>query len=757
MHGRSCPLRAVNRIVSGYIMITFDKNYWFFYGIICFLCIFNTSLIFSIPLVLQVSGLITLCFLPGFLLCLLFGIHVSDGYENILYAIGVSIITDLLFGLLLNVLLPILGGDHPLSTQNLQIGFSVLILVLTILAFVTQKTPKVSLQLPQLTKPEKIYLISGLGIVICSLLGNYLLNANVSNILLMVSLFLIPVLLVSLIISYPAVPRRLYPVLIFFISFALVMILALKSNYILGDDVHSEFYFFQLTITNSLWVPDPQLLLSSAISISLLPAVFEKILLIDPQLLFKILYPLISSLTPVIVYQIVRKYFDEILAIFGSCFYIFQLIFINTTSNSRTSLIYFFFALVVLVLCDKELSHFKKYILLLLFIAGAVLSHYTSALFFFVILVFAFFMNLALNKVFRNTERGVVRLPLIIFFSILIYFWYEQIHDIFNIGYKFLSFRINILFDLFNSDVSKYHTYYSDSLVSLYSPSQRFINIYPRYFCFAFMGIGILYACYLLFRTIRKRDGTHQAIAAGTNPTILFMGLMAFFLLTLSVFASFLFFGYDTGRLSELLFVVLSVFLVAGVYWFFTIVVSLLEVSFSKRGSSQKGEPLIRYARTHQNKIVALILFVLIVPQLFSSTQVINQLYGGPYALTLNHPEFTSPYYDDPGRLYFIYDQDALALQWFNDNSEKNSFIHSDYYGNAKIISQINRRSTLYQNNIFESGEEENLNTAVFLAYLNVNLGKFYSVPQPMSKTQSINNILDGKNKIFENGAIIYQ
>ena len=157
-------------------MIKFDKNIWFLNYIICFLIIFNLALSYRIPLVLPLSGLIVLCILPGYLICLLFEIKVTDIYENFLYSIGLSIAFDLLFGLLINYLLPLFGINNPLSPHNLQIGFSIIILILTSLIVYTHKAPKISFKLPKILKIEKIFLTFAFAILSCIQIGIFLVN-----------------------------------------------------------------------------------------------------------------------------------------------------------------------------------------------------------------------------------------------------------------------------------------------------------------------------------------------------------------------------------------------------------------------------------------------------------------------------------------------------------------------------------------------------------------------------------------------------
>ena len=280
---------------------------WFLYSIILFLFIFNIALSLKIPFILPVFGMFILGIIPGYLVCLLFRIRVTDCYENFLYLIGVSILFDLIFGLLINTLLPVFGIDNPLSYQNLQMLYSIIILILTLLIVYTDNTPSISFKIPELGKQEKIFLISGFLLLICILSGIYLINADISNVLLLSSILSIPLFLMVLIVFDSEDIRRIYPFIIYLISFSLLMLLSLRSNYILGIDTHEEYYFFSTTLINSRWIPDTSSLLTSALSISILPVIFENFLNINPQLLFKIFYPCLFSITPLIIFVIGKK------------------------------------------------------------------------------------------------------------------------------------------------------------------------------------------------------------------------------------------------------------------------------------------------------------------------------------------------------------------------------------------------------------------------------------------------------------------
>jgi|GEM_PF-5040847 len=731
-------------------MIKFDKNFWFFYYIICLLFIFNIALIYRIPFILPLSGLIILCIMPGLLLCLLFEIKVTDTLENFLFWIGLSIVFDLLFGLLINTILPIFGERTPLSSQNLQILFSTIILILTSMILYKDKV-RISFAFPKFQIVEKILLILGFIMLFGVQTGIYLVNTNVSNLCLILSIFLIPLLLFFLIVYHNNSIKRIYPIIIYLISFSLLMLLTLRSNYIIGTDSHEEYYFFYNTFIHSIWIPDAAFLLSAALSISLLPTIFENFLNIDPQLIFKILFPLLFSVTPLIIFVIAKRYIDELVALFASCFFMFQIIFVATTYNSRTSIGIFFFAFAVLVFCNNELANPKKYALSLLFIAGTIFSHYTTSLIFLFIILLVYLIDLLLIRKNNLKENRFVNFPLIIFFLSLVYFWFQQIiNNVFNTSLKFALFRSNIFKDLLINDVG------SDKYTLPVQIPASFLlkfSIYMQYILFAIIGLGILIAFYSWFQKEILRNSMTK-FPINIDRTLLFMGVIAFGLLFCTVFAPLMFFGYDNSRISEQIFIILSVFLGIGAYNFFNLLLWKETQHFSSTRFHKKIEPLVNYCKINNIRVVSGILLILLIPQLLLATSLTNLFDQGPSSIIYNSPKYSKNLMFEYA---YSYDEDAMALHWFNNNSDMNAKIFSDGYGNKKIVSMINKPSVLYQKSILEQKYTDISNGYIFLTVTTEYYGTFINFLGGETKISSLQYLLNQKNKIFSNGAVLYK
>jgi uncharacterized membrane protein len=730
-------------------MIKFDKNIWFFNYILCFLVIFNLALLYRIPLVLPISGIIVLCILPGYLICLFFEIKVTDNYENFLYTIGLSILFDLLFCLLINTLLPLFGINNPLSSQNLQIGFSFIILILTSLIVYTLKAPKISLKLPKLFKIEKIFLTFAFAILVSIQIGIYLVNADITNFFLIFSIFLIPILLIFLIIFHNNSIKRIYPLILYLIGFSLLMLLTFRSNYIIGIDTHEEFYFFYTTFIHSVWVPDPSFLLSASLSISILPTIFARFFDINPQLLFKILYPLLFSIIPLIIYVIVKKYADELLAIFASCYFMFQTLFILTTYNGRTSTGIFFVAFAILILCNKELLNWKKYMLFMLFIAGIIFSHYTTALIFLGMISLAYLIDLILNRYINQKEKRFINFPLIFYFSSLTFFWYQQIiNNVFTTGLYSAILRIAIFNDLLKQDVGKY------IYPSLrYSSALWYYTRFTKVLIFILMGIGILFVFFCWLKKKNQRNSFPKLIV-NINRDLFFLGIVAIGLLLITVFAPFLFFTYDTDRTKELIDIVLPVFLILGSYNLFIFVSWYENLHCSNMKFHNKIAMLKNYCKSYKNQIISGILLFLLLPSLLFATGITYQVDGIPYSLILNSPKISKNI--DFGYAY-IFDQDAKALEWIKINSQKDSQIFSDGYGNKKITSLLNQNTTLYQKSLVELSDQNLLDGYIFLTVTNEHYGILKELDWKETTISQFGYILNQKNKIFSNGGVLFK
>jgi hypothetical protein len=244
-------------------------------------------------------------------------------------------------------------------------------------------------------------------------------------------------------------------------------------------------------------------------------------------------------------------------------------------------------------------------------------------------------------------------------------------------------------------------------------------------------------------------------INVNIDRSLVFMGIISLGILLCILFKPDLFLGYDTGRIQELIFIPLSIFLIIGACFLFNLVVYEKNADFLQMKSHKKIVLLINYLKLNQNKIISIILLFILIPQLLFATFISFQIDGGPYSIILNSPKY-SKNIDQLGFSY-TYDQDAMAIKWLKDYSYRNVSIYSDDYGTQKITSTIGQKSTLYQKSLTTFEEEDIVKGYIFLTVINEYYASSFTFNGEDTKISSLNHIIDQKNKIFSNGAVFYK
>jgi len=366
----------------------------------------------------------------------------------------------------------------------------------------------------------------------------------------------------------------------------------------------------------------------------------------------------------------------------------------------------------------------------------------------------AYLIDVVIARTENRKETRLINIPLIVFVSSLIFFWYQQIINIvFSSGLEFTMYRNNIFIDMLNNDLGSY-----SAPASVYSPSPslllRLIN-YSRLTLYALIGIGILVAFYrLLHKKIPRTTALRRFDKI--SKTMISMALIAFILLFGGIFAPFLFFGYDVARMCDLLFVILPVFLIAGAFTLFTPVIweEILPVS------TNFLHPCKNFFLAHHETIVSAILLILLIPQLLFATYLSDQIDGSQYSILLNSPKFlkgSNQFSEDPGKFSYTFDQDAAALYWFKGYSDNRTMIFSDYYGNKKITSLVNRRSSLYQSSLLDLSENDTKDAYVYLTFANGYFARFSDNRGKETDISTLDLVFSKKNKIFANDAVLYK
>jgi uncharacterized membrane protein len=342
------------------------------------------SLGFDLPVLRQLAGFLFLAFIPGMLILRVLKIHNISIIESLLYTVGLSIAFVMAIGVILNFALLPLGVSHPITLFPLITAITIALLALGIVAY---KRDKSFVPTSPQTEKEEGRTKVGLGarlnplllavlLPLLAILGASLVNSYQNNTLLLVLIFAIAII-IGLVAFNKFIPPQLYPFVIVMIAISLLYQTTLISNYLVGSDIHLEYYYAKLVSENGYWAASIADAVNSCLSIVMLAPVYSLLLNMDIVWLFKIIYPIFFCLVPLALYRIFRLQIGPRYAFLATFFFIaMPMFFMDMAQLARQQISELFFVLVILLMVDRKLALIQRTILVLIFGFGVVVSYY---------------------------------------------------------------------------------------------------------------------------------------------------------------------------------------------------------------------------------------------------------------------------------------------------------------------------------------------------------------------------------------------
>jgi uncharacterized membrane protein len=726
------------------------KEYFIF--IISMLLLANLAILLNILFLRQFLGFLFLTILPGLLIIQILKLDKLEFIEKFILSWGISISFLMFFGLLINNLSLSLGYDAPLSTISLLISFNIAFIVLAIIGYKIKTFEKSFTKnyLPSLnlSTSEKAFLIVPILFPALSIFGMYLMNTTDNNIILMFLLFLIPIYVAFICFFNQKFPERLYPVVIFSISISLLLLLSLRSNHIIGVDTHVAYYLFQIAFDDLHWsVSIIGNQLDACLSISILPTIYQSILNVSSEYLFKILYPLLYSVFPLVIYVISKKYIGEGYAFLAACFFMFQINFLWITANSRTCIAILFFALAMMTLFNDKIENpLKKRILFIVFMASCVVSHYSTTYIFFFVMVGAFIGVEILSK--KYTFKKVISLTFVMLFFSMIFFWYSQVTETaFNAGVGFIEETFSNLNKFFVEEM-RTEGYKHLAGQELAYPILSRVNLVLTWCTFIFIGIGVFTMIKRYKEMVAISNVKHKKpdfLKDKFEVTYFVIALACSGLLVVMVALPFLSIGYDINRTYCFSITILSVFFViGGIVLSKNLSLNLLRTVLSKMLRGKKALPKKQKEKENDSQVRAylIILFVLI-PYFLFATGSIHTIFGVPGGIILNSEGRA---YDN----YYVHDHESYGAKWLIEYKDKGISIYSDKYGHTRLTSQ--GKIPISSIDAYSLTENRTCEGYIYLRYYNVVNGKLLGKGYVLYNLSEYSHQFVEKNEIYANG-----
>lgn len=690
----------------------------------------DIAIFFDIQFARQIFGFLFLTILPGILILPIIKLDKIGYTEKFVLSIGLSVSFLMFFGLAINNMVLNLGYERPLTTTFLLISLNLAFIILMTIGYKLNNKSQIFLPNLNLRPTEKAFLSVSILFPALSIFGMRIMDSMDDNIILKLLLISIIMYISFICVFNRKFSQRLYPIVIFLISISILLLLSLRSNYILGIDTHAEYDFFSVTLNNLHWNILGYSSLDATLSISLLPAMYQSILNVNPEFLFKVIYSIIYSITPLAIYILSKRYIVDHYAFLASCFFMFQYNFFWTAANARTNMAILFFILAMMVLFSDRIELSKKRILLLIFVASSIVSHYsTSYIFFFLMLatligvigveIFSKRWHILQNLLdsyimelhslppgsIHNNKKDFGKIFVLIFF-IMIFFWYSQVTgSAFNAGSDFVRNTFGNLNKFFieESRGESVKMLLGNNILTNSIAYQ--IEFVFRLITFIFIGIGII------THNLRNSD----LLKARFNIKYIILALACFGLLVMMMVIPYIAIGYSIDRTYAVTLTILSVFFVIG------------------------GIRLSQYFKV-QGFIVVL---AILIPYFLSVSGLSYTFFNDQRSIILT----------SGGKLYdlmYIHDQEFFSAKWLEYNINNDIPIYSDIYGARWLVTLTNltdikpiKHALLYH---------KNKNRYIYLRYQNIIKGELVDYRVKIFKMEDYKDEFNRNEIIYDNG-----
>ena len=709
----------------------FQAKEWF---IITILMLFITDLviILDLPLLRDITPFLFFTIVPGFLIVAILKQNKIEFLIKILLSVGLSVSVLLSVGLLLNSLYPVLL--KPLSLTPMLLSLNLLVLILTIFAYQRNKNDFSSSLIfnynfklgDKLLSP----LIFPLLFPFMAVLGTYLMNTTLNNIIILTMLFLIPLYVVIIAYLRDRVHPVTYPVALFMIGLGLILMHSLTSAHIIGRDVHQEFYCFQLTLANFHWnINDFYSPYNACLGITILPTIYQVLSNMNPEYVFKLLFGLLGSILPLMVYTVAKKYLNHKFAFFASLLFVFQVFFIDIIGAVRqeVAIIFFFLSVIVIFDCfgDKkfEKSWVKK-LLFLIFVSSMVITHYTTSYVALVLLVPILLLPF-LKNLYIERKIKFINFEVLIIYFLIIFIWFILYAKVqFLAGSEVIQSTVaatasatgvgggNIVF--INSREGTVLTILGIGIKNL----PNLIAVIVNDLIFLTIGIGLItllvkYRRILKHKTVFIYDGIRTL-----DSKLVLAGLISLTLLALFIILPSVSFFYGSDRLFFQLLIFTGPIFLMGVDKIAEIMNKIIKKPDLKVG----------------------LILVLLISLFICNTHLQYEFSGIPFSSEYDKIGITR------GELY-IYDGELATASWIGNYRADDINTYTDAVGFTRLFI-----SGVRTNVVGINFNNKTINGYIYMGNANVNEGKFYDTIDHQVTTQNFSYFFNNKSRIFDDG-----
>ena len=690
-----------------------------FGAILLFQLLAILAILLNIPFLRQIIVFVYLTFLPGFLILRFLKPAEFTTSEILLFSSGLSIAFLVFLGFFINEVYSAIGILHPLSPFPLLLSTCAIISALYLVGSRRQSNYSLISAVKNLKFHASIPLLVSLPFI--AVLGAVFGATSGNNFVLLILIVLISLVVLS-IFSRKLVPKAFYSLAILSISLSLLLQGSLVSRYIIGFDVNAEYFFANLTLSNSFWNLSIQNAYNGMLSVGILPTIYSNFLNVDLTWIYKVVIPLIFSLVPLALFQAYRKFTGSRTAFLAVFLFMSIEEFYSTMLGLPRQMIgEFFLALLILLIVANNITMAKRKLLFGIFGAGLIVSTYSLAYIFLFFLLFTFcFLPLVRKK--RLKERPLISGTVVVSYLGMLGFWY------FLVNPGIANNLLGVLRIIYQETVVVSNA--GPGIAGLSPPYLSPIHNVSRYLFYILLSFIIID----IVKTLAKfKDSKHDS-------EYLMMSLASIITLVACIIVPAFAGSLQVSRFIQISLLFLSAYSVLG----FKIVLDLFaRASLYLHVSSKRLTTIIRRAWLPLMSVVLVCFFLFQV--------------GFVYEITNDVPTSTSLGIGrkDKWQSYmissFIFEQDFFSARWLGSKIVNSS---AKVYGDQSIYHVLLSYGSIPSSNLLllsNSTEKANQEGYIYLSNYNVVSGLLDGA-NALSNTTQINPSLDYMDKIYSSG-----
>ncbi|MGO9583718.1 MAG: DUF2206 domain-containing protein [Acidimicrobiales bacterium] len=324
---------------------------------------------------LRAASVLLLAVLPGQLLLRALKIPASAVRRYIAYLPCASVAVLIATTLVVDLAAPLLGVHEPLRRLPLLVGLNLALPALAIIG--NRAGPLYELKSSDLI--GRLRWLWPLLLPLLSIVAAERLDNGHGNALALLVLVLVAVMIPVCTVLANRLHSRQIGFILYASGLSLLLLTSMRSAYVIGFDINSEYFDFHQTVLNGIWHLGHMNAYEAMLSLTVLPASLHALVGGQDVWIFKLGYPALFALFPVAVFELGTRFLSRRAAFIAAALVVSQAYFFQQQPEiARQELALLIFAGMIGALFDTSLGRSLQLRLVSVLAVTLVVCHYST-------------------------------------------------------------------------------------------------------------------------------------------------------------------------------------------------------------------------------------------------------------------------------------------------------------------------------------------------------------------------------------------